>query len=106
MYKNVFENVGSATLKVEDDPLPYFCPIRQDDVVLVYEPRFEPGSTEPFARPTNSLKLAMAKIYKVQRIPNDAQIVMGDRWIKRKWEKPYLRWHSGYKALHVNRRPK
>ena len=24
MYKNVFANVGSATLKVEDDPLPYF----------------------------------------------------------------------------------
>ena len=86
----------SATLKVEDDPLPYFCPIRQDDVVLVYEPRFEPGSTEPFARPTNSLKLAMAKYIRYSE-SNDAQIVAGDRWISEMGEKPHYDGIQGYK---------
>ena len=103
----MFGNVGAATFKVEDDPLPYFCPIRQDDVVLIYEPRFEAGRTEPFARPTTSLKLEMAKIYRIAQVPSDAQLVVGDRWIKGKWgQNPLYDGIQGYKkALHVNRRP-
>ena len=43
----------------------------------------------------------------VKQIPNDAQLVMGDRWIKGKWGKsPIYDGIQGYKkALHVNRRP-
>ena len=98
MYKNMFGNVGAATFKVEDDPLPYFCPIRQDDVVLIYEPRFEAGRTEPFARPSTSLKLEMAKIYRIAQVPSDAQLVVGDRWIKGKWgQNPLYDGIQGYK---------
>ena len=107
MYKNLFGNVGSSTLKVEDDPMPFDCPLRLNDVILLYEPRFVPGSTEPFTRSTNALKLEMAKVYRIEQVKSDSQLVMGDRWILGKWGFSAL--YDGIqgfkKALHVNRRP-
>jgi hypothetical protein len=107
MYKNLFGNVGSAAIKVEDDPLPFDCPLRLNDVILLYEPKYEKGSTEPFARSSNELKTEMAKVYRISQVKSDSQLIFGDRWILGKWG--YSAVYDGIqgfkKSLNVNRVP-